>query len=160
MNLVYHKLSLEILGTVLMAAVIGLLAWFAVSNTASADSDYTFNASGSLSLGNMFPQDLPFVGNTGNSLTGSNPNGYTVTAVDAKVANTGYMVTGANVLHNKFKIGATALSLDTADVAQTLLNTSGPGTSAVPLYVSQNIDYNDAIANGYTITITYTVVPK
>ena len=138
----------------------GLLAWFMVSSTASAEPGYTFTVSGNISLGDMFPRVLPYVSNSNNSLTGDNPNGYTVTAKDEKTPNAGYMVSGGEVLHDKFKIGATAETVDTADAARTLLNTSAPGTNSVPLYINQKVNYNDAVANGYTITITYTVVPK
>jgi hypothetical protein len=156
----YRKITLGITGTILTAALIGLMAWFMVSSIASADSGYTFTVSGNISFGDMFPRDTPFVGNTNNSLSGDNPAGYTVTAVDTKTPNKGCMVSGENALHDKFKIGTTALTLETADVSRTLLSTSGPGTNSVPLFVSQKISYNDAVANGYAITITYTVVSK
>lgn len=146
---------------VLAAAFIGLFAWFTITSTVSANPGYTFTAPGNISFTGMIPRDSPYTGVSSGILTGDNTNGYTVTVVDTKSTNTGYMVSGANTLHNKLKIGPDAGSLADADIASTLLNTSGPATNvAVPLYISQKIDSDDAIAAGYTITITYTVIAK
>ncbi len=122
---------------------------------------YTFTAPSDISLGNMAARVAPYTGSASGNLTGDNANGYTVTAVDAKPNNTGYMVNSSNVLHNKFQIGNSASSVADSDTARTLLNISSPPTNViVPLYVSQQIAYNDPIATQYRITITFTVLPK
>jgi hypothetical protein len=100
------------------------------------------------------------IGNSTGSLVGSNSAGYTVTGLDAKTTNKGYMVSGGNVLANKFQIGPASDSLGSADVAQTFLDVSAAGTYDVPFYVSQMVAYTDAVATGYTITITFTVTEK
>jgi hypothetical protein len=129
-------------------------------NQVYADPGYTFIAPGDIVLGEMVPSVDPYTGNSSGSLTGDNPAGYTVTASDNKTENKGYMVSGTSVLHSKFNIGASAGSVASSDVERTLLTTSAPGTDSVPLFVSQEISYNDAVVNGYSITITYTVVPR
>ena len=47
-----------------------------------------------------------------------------------------------------------------ADASQTFLDAGVAGTHIVPFYVSQSVAYTDAIATGYTITITSTVTEK
>jgi hypothetical protein len=145
----------------LVAILVAPLAAFAADTVISGNvvAGYSFTPPGAISLGNMTPGSTA-TGNNSGSLNGNNSNGYTVTAIDTKTPNTGYMVSGANVMQNKFKIGATAPTVDTADSARTLLNTSGPGTDTVPLFVSQQVSFSDPLASGYSITITYTVTPK
>ena len=94
---------------------------------------------------------------------GDNAGGYTVTGIDAKGTDTGYMVSGVSVLANMLDIGPSAdpdspLTFGPADTEQTFLDTGSGGIFAIPLYVSQVVAYNDAITTGYTITITFTVI--
>ena len=70
------------------------------------------------------------------------------------------MTSGARVLADKFRIGATAETVADADADRTLLDTSGPTNASVSLYVSQTVSGSDIIADNYTITITFTVTPK
>jgi hypothetical protein len=117
---------------------------------------YSFTPPTAISLGDMNPGTTA-TGNSAGSLSGNNALGYSVKAIDAKGTNTGLMVSGAHVLTNKFKIGATSGSVANADVERTLLSTGAAGTDAVPLYVSQQVVLADPVASNYSITITYTV---
>ena len=152
------SISMALALVVILAAPLGAFAADTVV-TGNVVVGYSFTPPSAISLGNMTPGTTA-TGNNSGSLNGNGAGGYTVTAIDAKTPNTGYMVSGANVLQNKFRIGATSGSVDTADVARTLLDTAGPGTSSVPLYVSQQVSFSDPLASNYSITITYTVVAK
>ncbi len=126
---------------------------------------YTFSAPSAISLGSMAPGSTATATSSDGTLVGDNAAGYTVTGVDVKTDNKGYMVSGVNVLHNKLEIGPSAsptppLTFGPADTAQTFLSTSSAGIVALSLYVSQVVAYNDVVATGYTITITFTVIAK
>jgi hypothetical protein len=125
----------------------------------AAPSGYTFTAPPAVGLGGMAPGTTG-TGNSTGSLTGDNTDGYTVTGMDAKTTNTGYMVSGGNVLANRLQIGPASNSLGPADASQTFLDVSAAGTYDVPFHVSQSIAYTDAVATNYTITITFTVTEK
>ena len=124
-----------------------------------APPGYTFTAPDPIGLGGMAPGTTA-TGNSIGSLGGDNSSGYTVTGVDAKTENTGYMVGGGNTLSSKLVIGPAPGDLGPADVAQTFLDEIGYGPHDVPFYVSQLIAYTDIVATGYTITITFTVTEK
>jgi hypothetical protein len=124
-----------------------------------APPGYTFTAPPALWLGGMTPGTTG-TGNSTGSLTGDNTDGYTVTGMDAKMTNTGYMVSGGNVLANRLQIGPASNSLGPADASQTFLDVSAAGSNDVPFHVSQSIAYTDAVATNYTITITFTVTEK
>jgi len=124
-----------------------------------APPGYTFTAPPAIGLGGMAPGTTA-TGNSTGSLVGDNSDGYTVTGIDAKTTNTGYMVNGSYVLANKFSMGPAADNLGPADASQTFLDVSATGTYDVPVYVSQSVAYTDAVAEGYTITITFTVTEK
>ncbi len=126
---------------------------------------YTFSAPSAISLGSMAPGSTATATSSDGTLVGDNAAGYTVTGVDVKTDNKGYMVSGVNVLHNKLEIGPSAsptppLTFGPADTARTFLSTSSAGIVALSLYVSQVVAYNDVVATGYTITITFTVIAK
>jgi hypothetical protein len=70
------------------------------------------------------------------------------------------MVSGGNVLANKFLRGPASDELGPADASQTFLDVSAAGTYDVPFHVSQMVAYTDTVAEGYTITITFTVTEK
>ena len=120
---------------------------------------YTFTAPPAIGLGGMAPGTTA-TGSSAGSLEGDNSNGYTVTGIDAKTTNTGYMVSGGNVLANEFQMGPDADTLGNASMAQILLDVSAAGTYSVLFYISQLVAYTDAVAEGYTITITFTVFEK
>ncbi|UCD22351.1 MAG: hypothetical protein JSW22_01545 [Chloroflexota bacterium] len=124
-----------------------------------APPGYTFAAPPAIGLGGMAPGGTG-TGNSTGSLAGDNSAGYTVTGVDAKASNTGYMVSGSYVLANRLLVGPAADNLGPADTSQTFLDVDEAGTYDVPFYVSQTVAYTDAIAAGYTITITFTVTEK
>jgi hypothetical protein len=124
-----------------------------------ATPGYTFTAPPAVGLGGMTP-GATGTGNSTGSLAGDNSAGYTVTGMDAKASNTGYMVSGSYVLANKLLMGPAADDLGPADTSQTFLDVDDAGTYNVPFYVSQTVAYTDAIATDYTITITFTVTEK
>jgi len=124
-----------------------------------APPGYTFTAPSAIALENMAPGTTATGSSTG-SLEGDNSNGYTVTGIDAKTTNTGYMDSGIYVLANEFQMGPDADTLGNASMAQTFLDEYGYGPHDVPFYVSQLIAYTDIVATGYTITITFTVTEK
>ena len=124
-----------------------------------APPGYTFTAPPAIGLGGMAPGTTA-TGNSTGSLVGDNSDGYTVTGIDAKTTNTGYMVSGSYVLANKLSMGPAADNLGPADVSQTFLDEYGYGPHDVPFHVSQMVAYTDAVATGYTITITFTVTEK
>jgi hypothetical protein len=124
-----------------------------------APPGYTFTAPPAIWLGGMTPGTTG-TGNSTGSLTGDNTGGYTITGMDAKTTNAGYMVSGGNVLANRLQIGPASSSLGPADASQTFLDVSAAGTYDVPFHVSQSIAYTDAVATDYTITITFTVTEK
>jgi len=124
-----------------------------------APSGYTFTAPPAIGVGGMVPGTTA-TGNSTGSLAGDNTDGYTVTGIDAKTTDTGYMVSGDYVLANKLLMGPAADNLGPADASQTFLDVNEAGTYDVPFYISQSVAYTDAIATGYTITITFTVTEK
>jgi len=128
-------------------------------NISVAPPGYTFTAPPAIGLGGMAPGTTA-TGNSTGSLVGDHSAGYTVTGVDAKTTNTGYMVSGSYVLANELSMGPAADNLGPADASQTFLDVSAAGTYDVPFYVSQSVAYTDAVAEGYTITITFTVTEK
>jgi len=124
-----------------------------------APPGYTFTAPPAIGLGGMAPGTTA-TGNSNGSLVGDNSDGYTVTGIDAKTTDTGYMVSGSYVLANKLSMGPSADNLGPTDVSQTFLDEYGYGPHDVPFHVSQMVAYTDAVATGYTITITFTVTEK
>ncbi len=156
-------ISMSLTLIAILAAPLGVYAADGTTSiTGNVVSSYTFMPPTAISLGSMSLGSTVTGSNSG-TLTGSDPLGYTVSAIDAKGgANAGYMVNGNNsVLQNKFKIGKDTLSLADSDAARILLDvSSAPNSASVPLYVSQQIALTDPVATGYTITITFTVTPK
>lgn len=128
-------------------------------DTEPSQPGYIFTAPPAIALGSMHP-GTPAIGNSSGSVSGDNSAGYIVTGIDAKAENTGSMVSGEDVLTNKFQMGPSAEDLGDADVAQTFLNASGAGQHEVPFYVSQVVTWEDPAADNYTITITFTVIEK
>lgn len=123
----------------------------------SVEEGYTFVAPSPIDLGTMTPSATPYKGSsTDGSLLGNDPDGYTVTGTDA--ASSGYMY-GGDYLINKFEISNEDANYVTADTYKTFVDTSGPTDTAVSLYVSQLVAYNDTPAV-YTITILFEILPK
>lgn len=135
------------------------LAVAAALDTLPPEPGYTFTAPPAIGLGNMAPGTTA-TGNSTGSVEGDNANGYTVTGIDAKMENKGHMVSGTYVLANKLLMGPAADNLGPADETQIFLDEEGYGPHEVPFYVSQMVAYTDAVAEGYTITITFTVTEK
>ena len=124
-----------------------------------APAGYTFAAPDPIGLGGMAPGTTATGSSTG-SLVGDNSDGYIVTGIDAKTENKGYMVSGENVLTNRLLMGRAADNLGPADASQTFLDEYGYGPHDLPFHVSQMVTYTDVVAEGYTITITFTVTEK
>jgi hypothetical protein len=145
---------------VLVSATLVPGAVLAVDTTdilGSVEEGYTFVAPSPIDLGIMTPSATPYKGNsTDGSLLGNDPDGYTVTGADA--AKSGYMYSGGH-LTNRFEISNEDANYVTADTDKTFVDTSGPTDTAVSLYVSQLVAYNDTPAV-YTITILFEVLPK
>ena len=148
-----------------LGAVLALVAVLVAPNAVLATTTdvggnvvegYTFTAPSIIALGSMTPGTAA-TGNSAGSLEGNNTLGYTVTGVDAKGTNTGYMVSGTDVLANMLQMGPDAGVAYTAATVTTFLTTSAITDAAVPFYVSQTATYADPVASGYTITITFTV---
>ena len=128
--------------------------------TGNVIEGYTFTPPTAIELGSMTP-GTPETGNSAGSLEGNDAAGYTVDGVDAKMGNTGYMVSGTDALTNMLLFGPAASPTATADTVTNFLTTGGitPATT-VPFYVSQTATYADPVQSGYTITITFTVTPQ
>jgi len=127
----------------------------------SVQAGYAFSAPSEIELYTMF-LDVPNEGSSTNGyLVGNNPAGYTVTGIDAKATDTGYMTTsGGTPLGNKLEISDDEFTgYVTADVGKTWVDTSGPTSESIDLYVSQPIEYTDA-PGSYSIEITFTVTTK
>ena len=131
--------------------------------TGSVQAGYTFVAPDTVDIGSMVPSEFPYTGGGiwHGSLVGNNPAGYTVTGIDAKGTNAGYMTTsGGTPLANKLEISNDeATGFVDADVGKTFVDTSGPTYLVIDLYVSQLVDYTDEPSD-YSIEITFTVVEK
>ena len=124
---------------------------------------YEFQAPWAVEIGSM--------GGTGatwpaHSLTpghffGNSPTGYTVTGADIKGTNTGYMTTSEGTpLTHKLEISdEETLGFVTADVGITYIDSSGPASDSIDLYVEQLVDYTDEPGE-YSLNITFTVVEK
>jgi hypothetical protein len=118
---------------------------------------YTFTAPSPISLGVMTPSGTPYKGSsTDGSLIGNNPDGYTVTGRDETLSGQMY---GGSYLANRLDISNEDANYVPADTEKTFVDTSDPTDTAVSLYVSQLVAYTDA-PGIYTITITFTVMPK
>ena len=157
------KKKILTLGMVLTLVAV-LVAPGAVLATTEVTGDvvegYTFTAPSAIELGSMTPGTPATGSSTDGSLVGNNPAGYTVTGIDEAVSDTGYMVSGANVLASKHEISDEDANYVNADTEKTFVDTSGPTDAAVSLYVSQDVAYTDTVATGYSITITFTVTPN
>ncbi len=127
----------------------------------SVQAGYAFSAPSEIELFTMF-LDVPNEGSSTNGyLVGNNPAGYTVTGIDAKATDTGYMTTsGGTPLGNKLEISDDEFTgYVTADTGKTWVDTSGPTAVSIELYVSQLVEYTDA-PGSYSIEITFTVTTK
>ena len=128
--------------------------------TGNVIQGYTFSAPLAIALGDMTPGATATGSSTDGSLEGNDPAGYTVTGIDAKGSNTGYMVVDSNVLASKHQISNEDANYVNADTAKTFVDTSEATDVTVSLYVKQGVTYTDPVDTGYSITITFTVTPK
>lgn len=162
------------LGMVLALVSVLVMPTAALATTTGVTGDvvegYTFTAPSAIPLGSMTP-GTPATGDSAGSLEGNSPTGYNVKGIDLNTEVTaGYMLIVGNgtlaapdyILTNKLQMGATVAVPNTADTLTTFLTTgAGPiAPTAVPFYVSQTATYADAVQTGYTITITFTVLPN
>ena len=131
--------------------------------TGSVQAGYAFEAPDTIDLGSMVASEIPYTGGGvwHGYLIGNNPAGYTVTGIDAKATDAGYMTTGGGTpLANKLDISDDEFTgYVTADVGKTWVDSSGPTDALIDLYVSQLVDYTDEPGE-YSIEITFTVVEK
>ena len=130
--------------------------------TGDVTEGYTFSAPDPIALGEMAPGTTDTGNSTGGSLQGNDPQGYTVTGVDAKTENKGYMVSAtSNVLGSMHQISDEDATYVTAYNAKTFVDTSTTTTNETfSLYVKQAVAYDDPVDTGYSITITFSVLPK
>ena len=120
---------------------------------------YAFQAPLEIELYTMFPAAVPYEGSsTSGYLEGNNPTGYTVTGADTKGTNTGYMTTsGGTPLGNKLEISDDEFTgYVTADTGKTWVDSSGPTSVSIDLYVRQLVEYTDT-PGSYSLNITFTV---
>jgi len=160
------KKKILTLGVVLVLVTVLVVPGAVLANgttevTGTVTEGYTFTAPSTVELGSMAPSATPHkASSTDGSLVGNNPTGYTVEGIDDKGTNTGYMVSGSDVLANKLKISKEDATYVDADTSKNFVDTGVPTDVTVSLYVSQLVSYADPVASGYTITITFTVAPK
>jgi len=138
--------------------------------TGTVTQDYTFTAPSPVGLGSMAPSATPYKNDSQDgSLQGNDPDGYTVTGTDQNTEVTaGYMlIVGGGtqaapdyILTNKLQISNEDANYINADTVKTFLTTSDITDATVKLFVSQLVDYDDPVATGYTITITFTATPN
>ena len=129
--------------------------------TGTVTEGYTFTAPSTVALGSMAPSATPYKAHsTDGRLDGNNADGYVVTGRDEKASDTGYMVSGSDVLIDKLDISKEDANYMDADMAGSFLNTDGITGADISLYVRQSVTYIDPVATGYTITITFTVTTK
>jgi hypothetical protein len=102
-----------------------------------------------------------YSGSSTDGLVKCSEDGWSLTVVDAKETNTGYMVSGENVLSNELQLCDTENgAYQDADTSLTLVSNGTPtGESgrAFGTYVKQQITYDDVVANDYSIILTFTV---
>jgi hypothetical protein len=143
--------------------VIGIFAFFVQNNTTKvlAGDGYSFTAPSDIFLGeNLKFIDSPFTDSSSGNLNITTPGTYRVTATDAKSTDKGYMVSGTNALHHKLQIGPASDNLTNSDEVVQLLEASTEGDNSIPFFVSQEISYEDTVAENYSITITFTVTAQ
>jgi len=124
---------------------------------------YVFEAPWAVELGNMgFTGAIWYAhSDTPGYFVGNSPAGYTVTGADTKATNAGYMTTsGGAPLTNKLQICDSEYGeyVD-ADTGITYVDSSGPASESIDLYVSQLVDYADE-PGSYSLNITFTVTEK
>jgi len=132
------------------------LAIAAALDTSPPGSGCTFTLPLAISLGGLAPGTRATGSSTG-SLVGDNSAGYTVTAIDVETQHVGYMVSADYMLSNTLDIGPAGDQLAPADESQTLLDMAAAGSHLVRLHVSREVASTDVLAEGYTITIAFTV---
>lgn len=155
-----------------LGAVLVFVAVLVVPGTVLADTTvvsgtvvagYVFEAPWAVEIGNMGGAGITFYGHTSTPgyFWGNSPSGYTVTGADIKATNAGYMTTsGGTPLTNKLEIGAEEyIGYVTADVGITYIDSSGPASDSIDLYVSQLVDYTDEPGE-YSLEITFTITEK
>ena len=128
----------------------------------TVEAGYVFEAPWAVELGSMGAGAAWYAHSlTPGYLEGNNPAGYTVIGADIKATNTGYMTTsGGTPLANKLEISdEETIGYVTADVGKTWVDSSGPASESIDLYVSQLVDYTDEPGE-YSIVITFTVTEK
>lgn len=158
-----------------MAVALALVAVLAVPFSVSAAStDITGSITVTLTLtapGNITLGELALGQNVGIAAPGSvvsNRAGWTLSVVDSKINNNGYMTVGGEDSPSAVKLagplaydimGQWAGSVITYQSSFEFLSGYGQvGTCSIPLKVEQNVVGSDA-AGSYKITLTYTVTP-
>lgn len=153
------------LGVVLVFVIVMVIPGTVLADTTvisgSVQAGYAFSAPSEIELYTMF-LDIPNEGSSTNGwLVGNNPTGYTVTGADIKATDTGYMTTsGGTPLANKLEISDDEFTgYVAADIGKTWIDTSGPTSESIDLYVSQLVEYSDT-PGSYSLNITFTVTEK
>ena len=130
--------------------------------TGTVIEGYVFEAPWAVEIGDMVP-GVTWYGHTSTPgyFWGNSPAGYTVTGADIKATNAGYMTTGGGTpLTNKLEISDEEyIGYVTADVGITYIDSTGPASDSIDLYVTQLVDYTDEPGE-YSLTITFTVTEK
>ena len=125
--------------------------------TGNVEEGYTFTAPSAIALGDMKPGTTATGNSTDGRLDGNSATGYTVTGRDEKTPDAGFMVVSTNTLTHKLEISKEDASYDYADTGKIFLDTDDITGEDISLYVRQLVTYEDPVAEGYSITITFTV---
>jgi len=129
--------------------------------TGNVVEGYTFTAPAAIGLGDMEPGQTATgesVGGQAGRLEGNHAAGYSVKAKDMNTSDTGRMTVGVNVLSQLLQISSDGTDYMTLDTEVAFFTTgAGPGSWDIPLHVKQVVTYEDPVATGYSITITFTV---
>ena len=142
----------------LVAVLVAPNAVLAVTTevTGTVTEGYTFTAPSTVALGSMAPSATAYKAHsTDGRLDGNNAYGYTVFARDD--AAFGYMRSGGNWLIDMLDISNEDANYEDAHPGKMLLLTDGITGADISLYVRQIVTYADPVADGYTMTISFTV---
>ena len=148
-----------VLAAVLVVPGAVLATTYPTEVTGTVTEGYTFTPPSAIELGNMDPSATPYKAHsTDGRLDGNNADGYTVFARDE--AGFGHMVSGSDVLTDMLDISNEDANYLDAYPGKMLLVTDGLTGADISLYVRQMVTYADPVADGYTMTISFTVTTK
>ena len=155
------------LGVVLVFVIVMVIPGTVLADTTLVSGTviggYIFQAPWAVELGDMPPTGSTWYAHsdTPGYFVGNSPAGYTVTGADIKATDTGYMTTsGGTPLANRLEISDEEFTgYVTADVGKTWVDSTGPASESIDLYVSQLVEYTDT-PGSYSLNITFIVTEK